>query len=556
MPQAHRGLEFLGRPAPLEAMLQPLTATQTLDRAKAAMQNGKGAGLPELLKLIEALTSDMGKVTIPEIAELIAQDAAVMSRLLTVANTLSHNPNITPLSSVEHAIHQVGFQKIRSLAVSLMLLENAGGAGNPPEQRDAAAQALCAGLIAQGAANELGSVDPEVAFACAALRQLGYIVLAGISLEHYREAQERLKTKPEDIAYRGMFGVTPLELTRKLLAGSRLPDEILRGLRDTDPEQVSRATVSNDTRVLGLADLGGRIARLTLDADSSLEDFNQKSRLLARRYDRLLPNACDLLEPAMLHVDDKITTFIKGAESAAVPMTSILRIKSRVKRDENDPAAAAPGPATTPAATATAAAATAPVAPPVSDVPAAPVPPVAAPVPPPAAEPATDSWEQQLANSLAFATEQPKPAAAPVDPWKPTLAALRETFGADEAWVFLPPARGDGLEMAHATGGNWEYLREASRLSPTERTVFGVCITRHETVAVHDTAEPTLRTYLPTWFRETSSLPGAFLLIPLAERGRGLVLIGWKQARKIAPTADQTELTRMLIATAARRATT
>lgn len=524
-------------------MLQPLTATQTLDRAKAAMQNGKGAGLPELLKLIEALTSDMGKVTIPEIAELIAQDAAVMSRLLTVANTLSHNPNITPLSSVEHAIHQVGFQKIRSLAVSLMLLENAGGAGNPPEQRDAAAQALCAGLIAQGAANELGSVDPEVAFACAALRQLGYIVLAGISLEHYREAQERLKTKPEDIAYRGMFGVTPLELTRKLLAGSRLPDEILRGLRDTEPEQVSRATVSNDTRVLGLADLGGRIARLTLDGESSLEDFNQKSRLLARRYERLFPNACDLLEPAMLHVDDKITTFIKGAESAAVPMTSILRIKSRVKRDENDPAAAVPGPATAPAATAA------------PDTPAAAVPPVAPSVPAPAAEPTPDSWEQQLANSLAFATEEPKPAAAPVDPWKPALAALRETFGADEAWVFLPPARGDGLEMAHATGGNWEYLREASRLSPTERTVFGVCITRHETVAVHDTAEPTLRTYLPAWFRETSSLPGAFLLIPLAERGRGLVLIGWKQARKIVPTADQTELTRMLIATAARRAT-
>ena len=37
----------------------PLTATQTIDRARAALKSGRGAGLPELLKLIETLTTNL-----------------------------------------------------------------------------------------------------------------------------------------------------------------------------------------------------------------------------------------------------------------------------------------------------------------------------------------------------------------------------------------------------------------------------------------------------------------------------------------------------------------
>ncbi len=195
-------------------MLTPLTAPETLDRARKALHSGRGVGLPELLRLIESLSTNLGESTISEIAELIEREPAVLSRVLTVANTLMHNPGVAPVASIPQAIHHLGFNRVRTLAVSLMLLENTGGA-NPPEQREAAALALCAGLLAQGCAQGLGNIDPELAFACAALRQFGAIILPVVWLKLCREMLQRRKTMPEEQAARECFGPTPLELSRR-----------------------------------------------------------------------------------------------------------------------------------------------------------------------------------------------------------------------------------------------------------------------------------------------------------------------------------------------------
>ena len=66
----------------------------------------------------------------------------MVSRVLSAANMVRNNPRISPLTSLSHAVHQVGFQKIRRIAVSMMLLESAAGATHCPEQRDAAAHAF------------------------------------------------------------------------------------------------------------------------------------------------------------------------------------------------------------------------------------------------------------------------------------------------------------------------------------------------------------------------------------------------------------------------------
>jgi HD-like signal output (HDOD) protein len=311
-------------------VLTPLTATATLDRARTALQNGKGAGLPELLKIIETISTNLGEVTIQELAELIEKDAAVLSRIVQIANTIVHNPSFTPLSSLTHAIHQIGFSRVRSLTLSIMLIENAG-TRNPPEQREAAAQALCAGLLAQGCAQRFGYVDPEIAFACAALRNFGYIILPAVSLEHYREAQHRLKDKPEDLAYRGMFGVTPLELSRRLLAGARLPEEFTKALRDTTPEAMIGTATLPETRLLAIADFGSRLARFALDGSMGSDKFGEETRAIAKRFNRVIPDALDYIPEALEHTDGRLAGFLRTDGIAALPTASLNRIRARVQ---------------------------------------------------------------------------------------------------------------------------------------------------------------------------------------------------------------------------------
>lgn len=532
-------------------MLAPLTASQTLDRARQVMQSGRGAGLPELLQLIETLTTDVGEATISEIAELIEKDTAVLARLLTVANTVYHNPNIAPLSSVHHAIHQVGFQRIRSLAVSLMLIENTGGARNPPEQREAAAHALCAGLLAQGAARVCDTIDSETAFACAALRQFGHIMLPAVSLDHYRATRERLKSKPPDIAWRGVFGVTPLELSRRLLASSRLPEEVLHSLRDAEPATIARLPLSNDNRLLAVADFGGRLATLTLDAQCGPDVFTGESLRLARPYERLLPDTNNLVESALLHTDERIASFARCNGVSSLPTPSLARIKSRIHRETPAGATDAQIAASVPPSAVVAEAAASPApesgAPPSVETDVAPAPPAPT-VNEPRASTADEAWTDSLARSSAFST-QSAPPITPIDPWLAVLTLVRDRFDAHEVWLFQPRAIGDGLAITHGIGDGWKQFQPAAALHREERTVFGVCLARRETVVIHNIAEPTLRPYLPDWLRRGGdTAPRSFLLVP-AETGGGapgLVLIGWRHVQQLAFSPTQAEIVRQL----------
>ena len=558
--------------------MPPLTATQTLDRARAALQSGRGAGLPELLKLIETLTTNHAEVSLDQLSELIEKDAAVLSRVLGVANTVANNPGFTPLSSVTHAIHQIGFTRVRNLALSLMLVENAGPR-NAPEQREAAAHALCAGLLAQGCAQSLGSIDPDLAFACAALRNFGHILLPAVSLDHYREVVERIKTKPEDIAYRGIFGMTPLELSRKLLAASRLPEEITRSLRDCKPEAMGGTSASTyDSKLLGVADFGGQLARITLDSTSGVDSFAERTRALARRYEKIIPGAKDTIEPALIHTDDRIASFTQNNGASSLPTPSLKRIKDRVTGQAPGTSTYGEAPAPAPTPVPIVEASSAPVAAkesteilvaPVTSAPAKPA--EAWPIPKPvtteaspfsetpkekitpAPEPdAQESWSDALTKSPEFET-QPESVAttdAPSDPWIAVLKFVHDTFGAQECWLFLPQKGGESLPLVQGFGQQWLEFKKSAALRLDERTVFGVCLTRRENVVIHDTTAASLTPYLPAWFRKTTGAPGAFLLMPLHENKvtHGLVLIGWNKAQRITVTPAQTDLARTMFA--------
>jgi HD-like signal output (HDOD) protein len=57
-------------------------------------------------------------VNLDELSELIEKDTTILAKVITVANTVAHNPGIAPVATISQAIHQIGFHRIRSLALS------------------------------------------------------------------------------------------------------------------------------------------------------------------------------------------------------------------------------------------------------------------------------------------------------------------------------------------------------------------------------------------------------------------------------------------------------
>lgn len=555
-------------------MPAPLTAEQTLQRAQALLQSGRSVALPELLHLIETLSSS--DATVPEIAELIEKDPALLSKVLSLANTVAHNPGIAPIRTLSQALHRIGYQRVRSMAVSLLLLDNAGVNSSPPEQREAASQALCGGLLAQGVAESLGSHDAELAFACATLRHFGRILMAALSPELFREAQEIGRTHPpEENGFRRRFGLTSLDLSRRVLSAARLPAEVLSTLREAEPETLYGSASKHETRLAAVAEYASRLAALSLDRSLSQDSFIRQVHALTRRFDRLLPEAASHLKPAFRTADQRLRSYLRCKGVQALPTLSLSRVRQRLEtvapevRHEGDgsigsffqphTASAASTPTIDPASPATAALPApadpapapeeAPLPPPADVAPETPPPAAVVPAGEPAGEPTPTDFLPPPFTALPAVALDTDPTVGAADAERATLTLLRDGFGAHECWLFVAPAGVSTYHGAIGVGPAWAHVDRRARFHAGERSVLGVCLSRHETVLIHNTGEAATQPFLPDWLQENRQQLGAFVLLPLTvgPSARGLALIGWNSPRQIALSAAQLALARQLL---------
>jgi HD-like signal output (HDOD) protein len=79
-------------------------ANETIRRIREALETGRSAGVPEIIRLIQQLSSKAFSITVKELADIIGQDVAISAKVITVANTLRYNPMGVPVSTITQAI--------------------------------------------------------------------------------------------------------------------------------------------------------------------------------------------------------------------------------------------------------------------------------------------------------------------------------------------------------------------------------------------------------------------------------------------------------------------
>ena len=176
-------------------------SNRTVERLHEAMRASAFVGMPEVIRLIQGLASKAFSITIDELAEIIEQDVAVTARILASANTVGYNPSGMPIYTVSQSIQLIGFERVRNLAISMLLAENSTTSAVTQEQRDAAAFALASGLFAQTIMEQRYG-DSERAFVCASLRCYGRLMLSAYMGDAYREAEDLFDEMGEDNAFR------------------------------------------------------------------------------------------------------------------------------------------------------------------------------------------------------------------------------------------------------------------------------------------------------------------------------------------------------------------
>lgn len=131
--------------------------------------------LPQVVSTILGLIDDPSS-SVKDINQVMSQDPALVAKILKVVNSAFYGlPN--RVSSISQAIVILGFNTVKSLAISASVLDMFGSGEEHFSYESFWTHSVGCATIAQTVAKRQGTVDPDTAFVCGLMHDVGKIVL-------------------------------------------------------------------------------------------------------------------------------------------------------------------------------------------------------------------------------------------------------------------------------------------------------------------------------------------------------------------------------------------
>lgn len=108
-----------------------------------------------------------------DLAHLILRDSTMTARVLRLANSVYYNPSGQSINTVSRAIVFLGFNVVRSMALTISILEPLLKGIQHEHALEEMARSFHAAVQAKTLAQQRGSMDAELVFVAALLRRLG-----------------------------------------------------------------------------------------------------------------------------------------------------------------------------------------------------------------------------------------------------------------------------------------------------------------------------------------------------------------------------------------------
>ena len=463
------------------------------------MAGGQVSAVGELNRIIHALAKDTSEISLADPAELIEQDSQILARIISVANTLGYNPAGARITCASDAIHVVGFDRIRSLALSLSLMEHVDRTHSDLVQNEMASLSLCSGLVAQAAAAHGCILDPDMAFICGSLRNFGRLLLSTFATGDFEQARRNRDNTTEDEAYRRTFGLTPLDLGYELLRSRGLPELVLNAVSEV-PAAIVAALPWIDRQYVRLAQFSLELAEAAFDPDTPTAAFAERTEAIVARYQKDLPQLAKAVPEILAQTENRLLQLTKPRTDGGPDMVGLTRLRARrAGRDIARPA------------------------------------PLAAPAPAPA---------PSISDALtSIATVHDIAAALPL-----VLGSLQKDLACDHLLYCQRRPGSDDFEYAQGKSPLSLSIARRSLGGNDQRDIIFLCRSRCENIIIRDASAPKIRPYLPAWLK-TAEAPCSFALLPVHHEGvmDAFVLVGWDAPSDLAFSADRLRTIRLLL---------
>jgi len=297
-------------------------------------------GMPAFARTVEQISGVAGdrESSAAELAAVVLQDAAMTARLLRIANSPLYNLTGKHISTVSRAVVMLGFNTVRSLCLSIAVVESVAEGAH--KERLAADMARCfhAAVQARAFAEQRKDPAPEEVFIATLLRQLGQLAFwsYGSAAAERLDAELEVPGTDADAAARALLGFDLSELSLGLSRQWKLGDLLIHALEgrgDDDPR------VSN-------VELAHELARL---AEQEGWDSEPMRKLMARLAETLYMPLRDLTELVHDNASRAARTAAcfgagKAVERIPLPRASKLSATEAAARAERVPEFPEPDP--------------------------------------------------------------------------------------------------------------------------------------------------------------------------------------------------------------------
>ena len=196
----------------------------------------------------DAVNSD--DTSAADVAQTILKDASLTGRLLKMANSFYYNPTGGEIKTITRAVMVLGFDQVRALALSLVLVDSLVDAEYRTRVIEEMAQSFHAAIQAQELAKLKKVKSPENVFVATLLSRLGHMAFWAFSGDKAATLSQLIDSgkMTERKAEKAVLGFYLKDLTKGLSKAWSLGDLLDKALNDSqqDDPLVSFVTMGQD----------------------------------------------------------------------------------------------------------------------------------------------------------------------------------------------------------------------------------------------------------------------------------------------------------------------
>ncbi|SFL50156.1 HDOD domain-containing protein [Marinobacter salarius] len=270
--------------------------------------------LANTLRRIGELT-DSSNSTVNELANVILNDAQLTSQVLRLSNTVFYNQTRTQVSTVSRAITLIGFDAVKSMAISSLIVDSLLKRNDRPHLLRCLARAIHAAVQARCLLPKRNEHALEEVFIGALLMNIGELAFWSCETEQASELESRLREgEPTLEAQKAALHTTFTEITRGLVDAWSLGPFIREVVAPGQANSKAASLVRHSVEMARLSENGWRGDDMEKVMEALGQDIGENP---AAVRDQLKVNAGEAARVAVSLGIPQVTALMPGSQGSS-----------------------------------------------------------------------------------------------------------------------------------------------------------------------------------------------------------------------------------------------